>query len=198
MASGNDKLAQQIERLPLDAALKSAVLEGVENTDDETAELEAASLRAVLDRIPGRRRAIRKALREEKRATVALSIARIERSARDRFDTPERVAAMSEGAMTSGNIAFASGGFCPTCGQRTSNLEQLLGRLGISDEMINNLRTQMQNVDVEEYLDTARDYLKASSENAKTFTKENPGKVAAGIAVLCVGAGLLISALNRE
>ena len=96
---------------------------------------------------------------------------------------------------------MASGGICPQCGQALGGnrgLEQFLGKLGISDDMINNLRSQMQNVDVEEYLNTARDYLKSSGEKAKTFTKENPGKVAAGVAVLAVGAGLLISALNRD
>ncbi|MDQ6799447.1 MAG: hypothetical protein M3041_01270 [Acidobacteriota bacterium] len=77
-------------------------------------------------------------------------------------------------------------------------LEQFLGKLGISDEMIGNLKNQMQNVDVEEYLNTARDYLKTGGDKAKTFAKENPGKVAATVAVLAVGAGLLISALNRE
>ena len=95
----------------------------------------------------------------------------------------------------------AGGGVCATCGQTlggTRGREQFLGKLGISEEMINNLRTQMQNVDVEEYLNTARDYVKSSSEKAKSFTKENPGKVAAGVAVLAVGAGLLISALNRD
>lgn len=65
MASGVDKLTEQIDRLPLDGALKSAVLEGVANTDDETAEQEAASLRSVLDRIPDRRRAVREALGHE-------------------------------------------------------------------------------------------------------------------------------------
>ena len=90
---------------------------------------------------------------------------------------------------------------CPQCGQplgANRGLEQFLGKLGISDEMIDNLRTQMQNVDIDEYLNTARDYLKSSTEKAKSFTKENPGKVAAGVAVLAVGAGLLISALNRD
>jgi heterodisulfide reductase subunit A-like polyferredoxin len=94
-----------------------------------------------------------------------------------------------------------TGGICTACGQPLSGnraLEQFLGKLGISEEMIDNLRTQMQNVDIDEYLNTARDYLKSSSAKAKTFTKENPGKVAAGVAVLAVGAGLLISALNRD
>jgi len=93
------------------------------------------------------------------------------------------------------------GGVCTECGQSlggSRGLEQFLGKLGISDEMVDNLRTQMQNVDIDEYLNTARDYLKSSSAKAKTFTKENPGKVAAGVAVLAVGAGLLISALNRD
>jgi hypothetical protein len=64
--------------------------------------------------------------------------------------------------------------------------------------MVTNLKTSMQNVDVEEYLNTARDFLKGGSDKATTYAKENPGKVAAGVAVLAVGAGLLISALNRD
>jgi hypothetical protein len=99
-------------------------------------------------------------------------------------------------------VKSTGGGVCTACGQPLGgnrSLEQFLGKLGISEEMIDNLRTQMmQNVDVDEYLNTARDYLKSSSAKAKTFTKENPGKVAAGVAVLAVGAGLLISALNRD
>jgi hypothetical protein len=88
---------------------------------------------------------------------------------------------------------------CDRCGQPLNpGLEQFLGRLGISDDMINNLRSSMQNVDVEEYLNTAREYLKTNSEKAKTFAKDNPGKVAAGVAVLAVGAGLLLSALKRD
>jgi len=78
------------------------------------------------------------------------------------------------------------------------SLEQFLGRIGITDDMISNLKTSMQNVDVEEYLNTARDYLRSGGDKAKSFAKENPGKVAAGVAVLAVGAGLLINALNRD
>ena len=103
-----------------------------------------------------------------------------------------------------GSMASTSSGYCPTCGQSksatttNSTLEQFLGKLGISDDMVHNLKTSMQNVDVEEYLNTARDYLKGGSEKATNYAKENPGKVAAGVAVLAVGAGLLISALNRD
>jgi hypothetical protein len=94
---------------------------------------------------------------------------------------------------------------CSSCGARHggeygsgSGLEQFLGRIGISEEMMNNLKSSMQSVDVEEYLNTARDYLKNGSTKATTYAKENPGKVAAGVAVLAVGAGLLISALNNK
>jgi hypothetical protein len=92
-------------------------------------------------------------------------------------------------------------GTCASCGQPLGGnrgLDQFLGKLGISDDMINSLKTQMQNVDVEEYLNTARDYLKGGTNKATSYAKENPGKVAAGAAVLAIGAGLLISALNRD
>ena len=96
------------------------------------------------------------------------------------------------------NKTDVAGAICPTCGQSTSNkgLEQFLGRLGISEEMVNNIRSSISNVDVDTYLNTARDYLKDSSGKATTYAKENPGKVAAGVAVLAVGAGLLISAMK--
>lgn len=92
-------------------------------------------------------------------------------------------------------------GLCPHCGQSIksgSGLEQLLGRLGITEEMIANLKTQFQNVEIDEYLNTARDYLKDGSGKATTYAKENPGKVAAGVAALALGAGLLYAATNRD
>ncbi len=84
---------------------------------------------------------------------------------------------------------------CPHCGKPLNRgLEQFLEKLGIGDEIINNVK----NVDVEEYLNTAREYLRGSGDKAKTFAKENPGKAAAGVAVLAIVAGLLISALKRD
>lgn len=95
---------------------------------------------------------------------------------------------------------------CAHCGQplnQTAGFEQFLGRIGISDDMIRNLKTQMQNVDIEEYFNTARDYLKNAgdkvkdgSDKATRYAKDNPGKIAAGVAVLAVGAGLLINSLR--
>lgn len=79
-----------------------------------------------------------------------------------------------------------------------AELEQFLGRFGINEETLKNLKSMLQNVDVEEQLNTAREFLRENSEKAKTYTRENPAKVAAGVAVLAIGAGLLISALNKN
>ena len=92
-------------------------------------------------------------------------------------------------------------GTCPHCGQSlrgSSGLEQFLGRLGITEEMIGNLKTQFQNVEIDEYLNTAREYLKDSSGKATTYAKENPGKVAAGVAALALGAGLIYAATRDK
>ena len=99
------------------------------------------------------------------------------------------------------NSGTASGtGTCAHCGQSLNRggLEQFLGRLGITDDMIDNLKTQFQNVEIDEYLNTAREYLKDSSGKATTYAKENPGKVATGVAALAFGAGLLYAATNRK
>jgi hypothetical protein len=95
---------------------------------------------------------------------------------------------------------------CAHCGQalnQNRGLEDFLQRIGITEEMIGNLRTQMQNVDIEEYLETARQYFKTASgkvketsDKATKFAKDNPGKIAAGVAVIAVGAGLLLNSLR--
>jgi hypothetical protein len=100
----------------------------------------------------------------------------------------------STGFTSATDSGAAATGVCASCGQplgQNRGLQQFLGKLGISDDMINNLN-------VDEYLNFARDYLKSGTTKATAFAKENPGKVAAGAAALAIGAGLLITALNRE
>ena len=89
-------------------------------------------------------------------------------------------------------------GACPTCGHSKAGLEQLLGRLGITEEMINSLKGQFQNIDIDEYLNHAKTYLKDGSDKATSFAKENPGKVAAGVAALALGAGLIYAATRDK
>jgi hypothetical protein len=90
--------------------------------------------------------------------------------------------------------------FCAHCGHTldaSKGLEQFLGCLGISGDMISNLKGRFENVDIDEYLDTAREYLKDSSHKVTTYTRENPAAVAGGVAALAVGAGLIYAAVNR-
>jgi hypothetical protein len=109
---------------------------------------------------------------------------------------------MSTGSGTgaaSFDATSAQSAACPTCGAtKSGGLEQFLGRLGINEEMMNNLKGQFQNVDIDEYLNTAREYLKDSSSKASGYAKENPGRVAAGVAALALGAGLIYAAANRD
>ena len=118
------------------------------------------------------------------------------------MDRPTRTSGYKVSSATDTGATTSSSFACPHCGKSipgvNRGLEQFLGKLGINDEMIGNLKSSIQNVDVEEYLNTAREYLRSGGDKAKSFAKENPGKVAAGVAVLAVGAGLLLSALNRD
>jgi hypothetical protein len=108
-----------------------------------------------------------------------------------------------------GSMAGGHSATCDSCGRpigENRGIETFLARIGINEEMINNLKSSFQNVDIEEYLNTARSYMKDSgnflkdrSAKAGSYAKENPGKVAAGVAALAVGAGLLINAIgNRD
>lgn len=106
---------------------------------------------------------------------------------------------MSGGTGSSFESSGTDAGICPTCGQsKNRGLEQFLGRLGITEDMIGNLKSQFQSVDIDEYMNTARDYLKDGSSKATSYAKENPGKVAAGVAALALGAGLIYAAANRD
>lgn len=115
------------------------------------------------------------------------------------MDTPINNSGFGATNASDSGASRSASGVCDHCGQPLNRgLDQFLGKLGVSEDAIRNLKNQLQNVDVEEYLNTARDYLKGSSNKASQFAKDNPGKVAAGVAVLGVGVGLLISALNRD
>ena len=88
---------------------------------------------------------------------------------------------------------------CPTCGHtalRSSGVDQFLSKIGLSEEMVNKLKTSVSNINFDEYVGTARDYLVAGSEKATSYVKENPAKVIAGVAVLAIGTALLVNALR--
>lgn len=103
----------------------------------------------------------------------------------------------STGSTGTGTSNPAGTEYCAHCGHalnESKGLEQFLGRLGISGDMFNNLKG---SVDIDEYLNTAREYLKGGTNKVSSYTKENPAKVAAGVAALALGAGLIYAAVNR-
>ncbi len=98
-------------------------------------------------------------------------------------------------------VRTAGTGVCASCGQTIGGnrrVEQLLAKLGITEEMIGNLKSSFEEIDVEEYLDTARQYLKRGTKKATKYARDNPVKVAAGAVILAAGVALLITALNRD
>lgn len=196
MPTGRQKLAQQVERLPLDDALKAAVLEGVENTDAEIAEREANDFEALLGTIPQTLDAVREAVARDRRRRMGTSV--------ERFAEGRGIAAAAHGTTEryppGVSMPIGRAADCPTCGwsHSSSGLEQFLGRLGISEDMVDNLRGQFRNADIDEYLNAARAYLVDGSGKATTYARENRGKVAAGVAALALGAGLIYAAMNRD
>jgi hypothetical protein len=198
MPSGNWKLAEQVERLPLDDPFKTAVLEGVEHTDAATADREAESLKEFLDSLPQTLESIREAVARDRRRQAASVPVHSQATVIDRHASKINLAKTTVGGVKpSAPAVYAA--ICPTCGHANSGgLEQFLGRLGITDDMVNNLKGQFQNVEIDEYLNTARTYLKDGSGKVTTYAKENPGKVAAGVAAIAVGAGLIYAAFDRD
>ena len=116
-------------------------------------------------------------------------------------DTPMSGIGNTSGSDMGTGSRSASGDICPTCGHspdaQNKGLEQFLGRIGLSEDVIEQLKSSMQNVDVEQYLNSARDYISSGGKKAGTYAKDHPGRVAAGVAVLAVGAGLLINAMKE-
>jgi hypothetical protein len=88
---------------------------------------------------------------------------------------------------------------CPQCGRplKGAGLEEFLGRFGITDEVLSNVSGQLENVGIEEYLNTARECLKQSVDNVRLYVKENPAKAAVAVAVLALGASLVWSSAQQ-
>lgn len=76
-------------------------------------------------------------------------------------------------------------------------LFEALERFGLSSARVERLREAIADVDVRESVDKASEYLAEQIENARDYTKENPGKVIGGAAGVLVGASLLALAIRR-
>jgi len=85
----------------------------------------------------------------------------------------------------------------------------LLQRVGIDETMVNSLMTQwrgqlsekvssrIQEGDLVELLDSAREMAKTSGSKLKTLSQANPGLFYSGVAAIMAGAGLLAAAARN-
>src|SRR5204863_3704478 len=93
---------------------------------------------------------------------------RTSRASGSKENDMERIGTTGFTSATDSGAPATPTGVCASCGQTiggTKGLEQFLGKLGISEEMIANLN-------VDEYLDAARDYLKHDTNRATTLGRE--------------------------
>ncbi len=74
---------------------------------------------------------------------------------------------------------------------------EALERFGLSSERVQRLRQRLNDLEVRESIDKASDYLSEQIENAREYTRQNPGKVIGGAAGVLVGASLLALAIRR-
>ena len=74
---------------------------------------------------------------------------------------------------------------------------EALERFGLSSDRVQRLKRAVDKMEVRESIDKASDYLSEQIENAREYTRENPGKVIGGAAGVLVGASLLALAIRR-
>lgn len=75
----------------------------------------------------------------------------------------------------------------------TKSFERVLKDLGIPDSTVEKMRESIENLDLENYFNQAKDYLKDATAKAKTIAKDNKAIVAGALAVVTIGAGVLLA-----
>lgn len=80
---------------------------------------------------------------------------------------------------------------CTHCGQ-------MVPTGSFIESLVEIVRSHFTNADIDEYVEAAREYLKASSGKVSAYTRENPAKVTTSVAALALGAGLVYSATRRR
>ena len=80
----------------------------------------------------------------------------------------------------------------------SAGILSLLEKFGVNEAQISSVRETLEKANVDQALDKAREQVNDAVGKAKTYAKQNPGAVLAGIAVLVVGAGLIAGAALRR
>jgi hypothetical protein len=80
----------------------------------------------------------------------------------------------------------------------SAGIVTLLEKFGVNESQISSVRESLEKANVDQALDKAREQVNDAVGKARTYAKQNPGAVLAGIAVLVVGAGLIAGAALKR
>jgi len=85
-----------------------------------------------------------------------------------------------------------------TSKEDTKSFESVLKDLGIPEQSIVKMRESIENLDIEGYFNQAKDFLKDATFKAKAAVKDNKAIVAGALAVVTIGAGVLLAINKRD
>lgn len=85
-----------------------------------------------------------------------------------------------------------------TSGGLSSGIVSVLEKFGVNEEQLNSVRETLKNVNIDQSLERAKEQVTESITKAREYAKRNPAAVAAGLAVLVIGAGLIAAAASRR
>lgn len=95
------------------------------------------------------------------------------------------------------SLSNARGKVGSAAGVDEAGVFEALERFGLSSDRVQRLKKAVDKLEVRESIDKASEYLSEQIENAREYTKQNPGKVIGGAAGVLVGASLLALAIRR-
>jgi hypothetical protein len=80
----------------------------------------------------------------------------------------------------------------------TSAVVALLEKMGVQQDQINTVKEALQNANIDESLEKAKEQVTETFGKARDYAKQNPKAVIAGLAVVAIGAGLITAAAKRN
>ena len=92
---------------------------------------------------------------------------------------------------------------CSSCGERhmrgadAQGFDKILSTVGLNDKAIEKMRESLENLDFDSYFTQAREYLGESASKVKTYAKDHKTVIGTALALVAVGAGVLIASKRR-
>lgn len=107
-------------------------------------------------------------------------------------------------AATSDSSSLSTSSFGTTEASETAasgfstSIVSMLEKFGVNETQLNSVRETLKNVNLDQSLERAKEQVTDSIGKAREYAKKNPAAVAAGLAVLVIGAGLIAAAATRK